>query len=382
MLPMLPLALLVVLLIRVLRPIVTIRFGPFLSLLIGNFAPNTEVYLSECEIGIHGKRVLNIYYYNQPVSNNHLKKMWDRVLPVSQLALVPDRLNRRLPGGENHVIPWEDTAGRDPYGVLAETEPHLSFTKEEEALGNEYLRSIGVADGESFICFHSRDPIFRQSILPQRDASHNDYRDARIVDYLPAAIQMAKRGYHLLRMGAAVAEGLSDTHSRIIDYANNGRTEFLDIYLSAKCKFFLGCPTGIAMVPMTFRRPTILANLIPLQYIHTWGPQDINIPKKLWLRRENRYLTFREILNSELGQALHSEQYENLEVDAIDNTTDEIAEVAIEMDDRLNGTWQTSEEDEELQRRFWSLIEPSNLTRVFRSRVGAGFLRQNQSLLD
>lgn len=52
------------------------------------------------------------------------------------------------------------------------------------------------------------------------------------------------------------------------------------------------------------------------------------------------------------------------------------------MDERLKGMWQTTEEDEELQRRFWSLFKPSELNRVFRSRIGAEFLRQNRELLD
>lgn len=56
--------------------------------------------------------------------------------------------------------------------------------------------------------------------------------------------------------------------------------------------------------------------------------------------------------------------------------------ISVEMDERLKGTWQTTEEDEELQRRFWSLFKPSELNRVFRSRIGAEFLRQNRELLD
>ena len=52
------------------------------------------------------------------------------------------------------------------------------------------------------------------------------------------------------------------------------------------------------------------------------------------------------------------------------------------MDERLKGTWQTTEEDEELQQRFWSLFKPSELNQVFLSRIGAEFLRQNRELLD
>ena len=56
--------------------------------------------------------------------------------------------------------------------------------------------------------------------------------------------------------------------------------------------------------------------------------------------------------------------------------------LAIEMEDRLSGTWRASDEDEELQQRFWSLYRPSELNGVFLSRIGAEFLRQNRELLD
>ena len=52
------------------------------------------------------------------------------------------------------------------------------------------------------------------------------------------------------------------------------------------------------------------------------------------------------------------------------------------MDERIKGTWQSTEEEEELQQRFWSLFKPSELNRVFLSRIGAEFLRQNRELLD
>ena len=52
------------------------------------------------------------------------------------------------------------------------------------------------------------------------------------------------------------------------------------------------------------------------------------------------------------------------------------------MDDRLKGTWQTTEEDEDLQQRAWSFFPPNDLHRVIKTRIGAEFLRQNQYLLD
>jgi hypothetical protein len=51
------------------------------------------------------------------------------------------------------------------------------------------------------------------------------------------------------------------------------------------------------------------------------------------------------------------------------------------MDERIKGTWQTTEEDEELQKRFWKLFTPNDLNKVFRARIGTEYLRQNRQLL-
>ena len=76
----------------------------------------------------------------------------------------------------------------------------------------------------------------------------------------------------------------------------------MDIHLGAKCRFFLGDTAGIYAISRIFRRPVAWVNYIPLDYAPTWSPSDLFIPKKLWLREQRRFLTFREILESEVGR--------------------------------------------------------------------------------
>jgi hypothetical protein len=52
------------------------------------------------------------------------------------------------------------------------------------------------------------------------------------------------------------------------------------------------------------------------------------------------------------------------------------------MNQRLDGTWQGSEEDEELQRRFRALYSPDHMGYGLPGRIGAEFLRQHANLLD
>jgi putative glycosyltransferase (TIGR04372 family) len=184
-------------------------------------------------------------------------------------------------------------------------------------------------------------------------------------------------------MGAVVKEALDVSNSRIIDYAVSGhRSDFMDIYLGAKCTFFITSGTGIDAIPEMFRRPLMNVNYVPLEDVRSWNASHLTIFKKHWLRNEHRFMTFQEIIESGAGLFRYSEQYEQFGIELIENTQEEIAALAIEMDNRIKETWQTTEEDEELQRRFWSLFKPSELHGEIKSRIGADFLRQHRDWLQ
>jgi putative glycosyltransferase (TIGR04372 family) len=242
---------------------------------------------------------------------------------------------------------------------------------------------MGVPDGALFVCFHARDPLYLESIYPKSNCHYHDYRDSNIHSYAIAAEELTKRGYYAVRMGAVVKEELRLSNPCIIDYPNNGhRSDFMDIYLGAKCTFFITSGTGIDAIPEIFRRPLVVVNYVPLEFVRSWNASHITIFKKHWLRTEHRFMTFREILESGAGRFLLSEQYEQCGIELIENTPEEITALAIEMDERLKGKWQTTEEDEILQQRFWALYKPSELHGKIVSRIGAEFLRQNSALLD
>lgn len=376
------LAMPVVLAARILRPVVVIRFGPLISIRIGHFAPAPEVYLCERDAGMHGRRIFDTFYHIPPISNWQLKKMWDRTLRIWRFAARLDWLSRKMPGYKHHVIPMR-RQGRDIHGLLALTSPHLSFTSEEERFGYASLRALGLPEGAPFVCFHARDAAYNDVVYPNKSWRYHDYRNSTIDHYLPAAEELTRRGYFAIRLGAVVEAELRTANPRIIDYARNGRTDFMDIFLGARCRFFLGDTAGISTIPLIFRRPIARANLIPLEWAcPSWGPHDVFIPKKLWLRKERRFFTFREIFDSGAGRFLKTEHYEQLGIEVVENTPEEIRALIVEMDERLNGTWRTTEENKDLQRRFWSLFKASELHGTIRSHIGAEFLRTNRELVD
>lgn len=382
--PLLILAIPIVFLVRILRPILVVRFRHLYSERIGHFALDTEIYLCERDAGIHGQRILDIFYFLDyfSISNAQLKKMWGRTLHIWSFARWIAQVNSYLPGSKKHIIQFRRHQDRDIHGLLAYTQPHLSFTPEEERIGFNALRKLGIPQEYNFICFYARDSSYLDITFPDTNWGYHNYRNDNIHNFIPAAEELTRRGYFAIRMGTTVKDALKITNPRIIDYALKGRSDFLDIFLGAKCQFCLYNPAGLSAIPMIFRRPIVFVDCIPLEYVVTYSSNSLFIPKKLWLQKDKRFLTFREILDSGIGRFLYTEQYEKSGIEVVQNTPEEITAVAIEMDERLKGNWQTTREDEELQQRFWSFFKPSELNQVFLSRIGTEFLRQNINLLE
>jgi len=377
----------VILVVRALRPIALIRFGLLPSPRMGHFAGNTELYLCERDLGLQNNRAIDIFYLDPTfVCNTQLKKMWCRILYVSWFARWLDKTNRLLPGCEKHVIPMRDE-DYDFRGVLSQTRVHLCFTPEEERFGRAAVRSIGIPEGSPYVCLFARDSAYLDRLHTYYSREHwryHDYRDSDILNCIAAAEELARRGYYVVRMGALVQKPLPSTLPQVIDYALNGRTDFLDIFLSAKCSFFLGSTAGLSAIPRAFRRAIAYINFVPLNADHLLlgSPGSLFIPKKLWLREERRFMTFREIRDSGVGSILRGDQYESCGIELIENTSEEITSVGVEMDERLKGAWKTTEEDEELQQQFRSLFKPGVDRPDPVMRIGAEFLRQHRALLN
>lgn len=384
--------------IRLLRPWLLIRINPLFSSRIGHFAANTELYLCERDAGINvpKRRYVDLCYFDGRSANKQLEIMWGRHLTIWPAWLLGPvlRLNTAFPGGSIHEVGNNTQNDRDVHNLLDRMPPHLSFTPEEDLRGKAGLKAMGIPDGSEFICLIVRDSLYLKSIAPNGNPDYYDYhnhRDCDVQNYVLAAEALADLGYYVIRMGAVVKAAFYSSHPKVIDYATNGmRSDFMDIYLGAKCKFCISNSTGFDAVPYIFRRPIVYVDHVPLAIVTTFSSKFLITTKKHWLHGKGRLMTFREIFDSGAAYFLHSKQYADMGIDLIESTRGEIAAVVLEMEGRLKGTWQTTEEDEELQRRFWE-IYPVNardadrnrpLHGKIRARFGCQFLRDYRECLE
>jgi putative glycosyltransferase (TIGR04372 family) len=385
----LPLALISLLLIIAIRPLVRIRIGFLHCDRIGHFAINTELYLCEKELKKNSDKTIDLFYYPRKVCNQQLANMWERrlhVLPwfwLRPLCLII----RKFDLSPYRV--YEARGGpRDIDNLLDSVPMQLSFTDAEEIRGETELQLMGIPEGAPFVCLAVRDADYLEEYYKITDTYHS-YRDGNIENYILAAKELVDLGYYVIRMGAKVKNSALLDHSMFIDYATNGmRSDFMDIYLSAKCKIFVTTGTGIDCLSLVFRRPIVEINTVPIGSLRTYRKDVIALTKKhVWIS-SGRELTMSEIFDNGIGLGLSTNYFESMGVKLIERTPEEIRDVVIEMADRLAGTWQAHPDDEGLQQSFWERFpsdqEAQNgkpLHGEIRSRYSTNFLRNNRTWL-
>jgi len=319
--------------------------------------------------------------------------MWSRSLTIWPYQLVRQiiKANRIIPGWKTHLINNPSQHDRDIFNLLDKYPPSLKFTAEEEKKGKEGLKNIGILDDAPFICMTVRDSSYLQSHLPEKDHSYHNYRDSDIQNYVMAAEELSSRGYYVIRMGAKVKDPIISDHSKIIDYAANGdRTDFMDIYLGAKCHFCISVGTGFDAIPLIFRKPIVYVNMVPLGYLFTFSNRFLAIIKHHIDSLSNRELSMSEIIARNIHLSLTSDDYMKNNVLLIENSPQEIRDMVIEMAERLDGIWSPQPNDAHLQSKFWDNFPSSEVDKQnklalhgeIRSNFGAKYLRDNEFFIN
>ena len=93
-----------VLLVRLIRPLVHIRFGRLLAVGFGQCIMVAEVYLSRKNLEFDEKNTLDLFYYEGSMKNSHLDKMIRRNMFVNLFIEPFYRVNAFIIGWEKHIV--------------------------------------------------------------------------------------------------------------------------------------------------------------------------------------------------------------------------------------------------------------------------------------
>jgi putative glycosyltransferase (TIGR04372 family) len=154
----------------------------------------------------------------------------------------------------------------------------------------------------------------------------------------------------------------------------------MDIFLCNQARFFLGNTSGLKIVSTISGVPCAAANMTPHDCVYGFLPADISIPKLLQIK-DGTMPRFADVFASNLCGYHHAKPFEEAGITLIENTPQQIRDLATEMLDALDGTVQRTSEDEARQEAFRRLLTPRHHTYGTRSRIGTAFLREYAHLL-
>ena len=253
----------------------------------------------------------------------------------------------------------------------------FSLTEEIDKKAKYFFNNNNLKNGH-FICVHNRDSAFLNKHRPGIDWSYHDYRDSSILNYHKTINHFDKKKIKVVRIGETALEKLDLKSKNILDYPfMPEKNSAIDLSLLYNCKFSVISETGLSIVPFVFRKPIVFTNWILLDSIHTYK-EGVFILKKVFSLEKNRYLKFREIV-MEIKNTGDGNLYQK-KFKFEENDGEDILNVCIEMNRKIDGNLKYSDIENNLQNKFWS-----NLGRTFERnqafRIGSDFLLKNQHLI-
>ena len=309
--------------------------------------------------------------------------MAKRKIKITNKIVAFCELMNAMPFGASHIIkPAKEVNGsRDLQEIFQTSSRNLDFSAGEMLKGKEFLRAVGLREDDQYVCLIVRDSAYLSSNT-SRDFSYHDYRDSDISSYKKTAKALADKGYWVFRMGKVVKDPFNCAESKVIDYASSSsKSDFLDIWLTAHCKFAISTSTGLDAISEVFRIPMVFVNHLPVGNLKTGDPRHIELFKTLKWKTTQQPLSLKEhIATGAINfQSLHRYQEQRIEIG--DNSEDDILSATLEMESRLSGDWIEEPKDKILQQKFYKILESwddyANYHGQARSLICANFLRKN-----
>lgn len=244
--------------------------------------------------------------------------------------------------------------------------PLLKLEAHDRERGFQVLEQLKIPSDAWFVALHVREGDSRIT---------RSNSNAKIETYFKAIQSITDLGGYVIRMGHPGMTPLP-TIERVVDYANSKyKSDWMDVFLWASCRFFIGTSSGPLTVPPTFGRPILYTNC-PAIGINPYFPRSLMLPKLYYSNTENRFFSFREMLDSSMGWTVSS-VFEEIDCTIVDNTPDEIDAAVIEMleADGLPDTHELSE----LQTQFNALRSQYGDTGQIT--ISQSFVQKHSSLL-
>jgi putative glycosyltransferase (TIGR04372 family) len=324
-------------LLRLISPLIHIRFGFLTTERIGHLAMNTELYLCEVDQKQHSETIkkytFDFWLEGRSVCNQYLLQAWAQKLTILKIPYFISRTiilaNSALPKS-HHFLCSRISNDRDINNVLLKSPSRLKLPNDDLRIAWKELKKFGIQKTDRWVCLQVRDSAYLDELTGTNNANlYHSYRDCSINDFLGVAEFLANQGIYVFRMGRVANQRLISSNPLIIDYAfSDLRSDLLDMVLGSGCFFCLTTGSGFDAIPQIFRRPILEVNYLPIGHMRTFLNNSMCLARKLRFKNSSEFLSLEEIFKFGFAYSLSTEEYESLEI--VSNTPEEILNAATE----------------------------------------------------
>jgi len=396
---MLPWAIAGVLVIRVLKPFIKIRFAPINATRVGHLVLDVEMMLTEDEFRrkTNPIRVLDVWYPwvgNLGVANSYILNLWrQRLFVLPRILAGPiDSLNRMLPGGDTNIFPYRKGIPmqlgqhHDIYGARRAVQTHLEMPASDVRRAQEIAADLGILPSDKFVCLQVRDSAYLRW-QTGRDWFDDPDRNSEIGDYVRAASFMLERGYKVIRMGVVAEKPFLGPWGKgeVVDLPfTDERSDLLDAYFGLHCSFFVTTGSGIDALAHAGRIPLVTTNVSDYLRDLFLTHETVSIVRIPVEASTGRVIPLKEFVD----YGFHLLKPEDLSKEGISfvaNSSEEIAEVVTETVGAIEMGFETflsRSMDEELQVLFRSALPAWACAGGVRGVVSPSFLRRHVEFIS
>lgn len=298
----LPLALFALLIVKILSPIIFIRFGKIRSDRIGHFIPDAcLIYYEKKESDFPS---LDLYCLSNKPVNSYWKKYISKFLNISLFGYFFFSIKITFPYSK-HLI--RENAGEKYFSLdkkhfLQKYPSMLKFSNYENGYAWKQLNKIGIKKNQKFVCYQIRNSNYLKKEMPNLDFSYHSFRNADVKNYFSSMKWICNKGYIVFKMGYSTdndiknnLKKLSPYENKIIDYSSFPyKSDFLDIWLLSNCEFCITTGSGIDEAAVWSKKPIFYSDCT--SPIGMWPSSDVFCSMK-YFYKDNKKVNFSTYLD-------------------------------------------------------------------------------------
>ena len=321
-----------------------------------------------------GKFTLDLWTFGKKKSQSNpaLVRIWKRKLLVVPSQFIDLILKANDKYSSPPIIDYRFSTLLSADKLLDDSKQHLELSSKEIRRGLDLLQSLGVPNGNPYVCVVTREGGDEESHL----------RNKNIDDLSEMIDALVDRGIAVVRLGGPNSQPLKNFGNMVIDYAHsNHKSAEGDIFLIANCYFMVSTMTGPDALALAFRKNVLLLDITHYGLLFsgtkhvTWVPSILNDGKK--------NLSVSEVFKSGAGWFWKDSQFRENGIRVSKSSPTQIAEYGIELLDRMNSDQMFSLS--ELQKRSQAALQDAmgELGESWHGEVNAlipnSFLEQNKN---